>query len=172
MCNNLVKSDTYIAFVRNAFIMSKVVIYKLNELENQNLHSDLISQQLIEWESKEKECTYINYIFINQRWYLLVCFVGSWELYCEDGSKKYFTGKSTDNGKNESSLMDGVFISSCVASAKNNGGQTEEFLMLGTSKGEIYQISIAKNNTVTINEDKMIKYKDGTHAITSMAADS
>ena len=32
--NNLTKSDTYIAFIRNAFIMSKVVIYKVNELEN------------------------------------------------------------------------------------------------------------------------------------------
>lgn len=43
LTNNLTKSDTYIAFIKNAFIMSKVVIYKVNELENQNLHSDLIS---------------------------------------------------------------------------------------------------------------------------------
>ena len=34
MTNNLTKSDTYIALVKNAFIMSKVVIYKVNELEN------------------------------------------------------------------------------------------------------------------------------------------
>ena len=32
--NNLTKSDNYIAFIRNAFIMSKIVIYKVSELEN------------------------------------------------------------------------------------------------------------------------------------------
>ena len=32
--NNLTKSDTYIAFIHNAFIMGKVVIYKVDELEN------------------------------------------------------------------------------------------------------------------------------------------
>ena len=41
--NNLTKSDNYIAFIRNAFIMSKIVIYKIGELENQNLVGDLIS---------------------------------------------------------------------------------------------------------------------------------
>ena len=127
---------------------------------------------MIEWESKDKECTYINYIYINSRWYLLVCFVGSYEIYCEDGSKKYFTGNSTDFKKNESGLMDAVFLSSCVVSVKNASGNIEEFLCLGTSKGEIYQISIAKNNIVTVNEDKIIKYKDGNQAITTMAADN
>ena len=68
--------------------------------------------------------------------------------------------------------MNAVFLSSCVVSVKNAGGNGEEFLCLGTSKGEIYQISIAKNNAVSVNEDRMVKYKDGTHAITSMAADS
>jgi len=85
-----------VAIVKNAFLTSKVVIYKINELENQNLHSDLISQELIEWDSKEKECTHINYHYINQRWYLLVCFIGMIELYSEDGSKRYFAGTSSD----------------------------------------------------------------------------
>ena len=43
LTNNLTKSDTYIAIVKNSFIMSKVVIYKVNELENHNLHADLIT---------------------------------------------------------------------------------------------------------------------------------
>jgi hypothetical protein len=34
LTNNLTKSDTYIAIVKNAFIMSKVIIYKINEVEN------------------------------------------------------------------------------------------------------------------------------------------
>lgn len=32
-------------------------------------------------------------------------------------------------------------------------------------------MSIAKNNTVAVNEERKITYKDGNHAITSMAAD-
>ena len=41
--NNLTKSDNFIAFIRNAFIMSKIVIYKVGELENQNLVGELVS---------------------------------------------------------------------------------------------------------------------------------
>ena len=88
---------------------------------------------MIEWESKEKECTHIKYVYINERWYLLACFLGVFELYCEDGSKKYFQGKVSGYNKDEL-LTNAVFLSSCVAT--NNNG--EEYLILGTSVGEIY----------------------------------
>ena len=34
MCNNMVKSDTFVAMVKNTFSKSKIVIYKLEDLEN------------------------------------------------------------------------------------------------------------------------------------------
>lgn len=94
------------------------------------------------------------------------------ELYCEDGSKRYYQGTSSDFNKNENDLMNAVFLSSCVTSVKNGEGTLEEYLFIGTSKGEIYQMSITKNNSVLLNGERTIKYKDGNHAITSMAGDT
>jgi hypothetical protein len=68
--------------------------------------------------------------------------------------------------------MNGVFLSSCVTSVKNAEKNIEEYLCIGTSKGEIYQLSITKNNSVLLNGDRTIQYKDGSHAITSLAGDS
>lgn len=93
------------------------------------------------------------------------------ELYCEDGSKRYYQGTSSDFKQNDSDLMNAVFLSSCVASVKNAEDKLEEYLFIGTSKGQIYQMSVTKNNSVLMNGDKMIVYKDGNQAITSLAGD-
>lgn len=93
------------------------------------------------------------------------------ELYCEDGSKRYYQGTSSDFKTHESSLMNAVYLSSCVATVKNSEGKPEEYLCVGTSRGEIYQMSVTKNNSVLLNGDRTIQYKDGSHAITSMAGD-
>jgi hypothetical protein len=53
----------------------------------------------------------------------------------------------------------------------NKDKKIEEFLCIGTSKGEIYNITITKNNSVLINTDRKFTYKDGSHAITSLAGD-
>lgn len=37
LSNNLTKSDTYIAFVKNGFLRPMVSIYKLGDLENESL---------------------------------------------------------------------------------------------------------------------------------------
>jgi hypothetical protein len=60
------------------------------------------------------------------------------ELYCEDGSKRYYQGTSSDYKTHESSLMNAVYLSSCVTSVKNSEGGLEEYLCVGTSKGEIF----------------------------------
>ena len=98
--NNLVKSDTFIAFVKNGFSRSMVQIFKISDLENDSLHSDLIQSQNVEWESKDKECTHINYLFINFKWYLLVGYIGEFEIYNEDGSKRYFSSATAPVGIN------------------------------------------------------------------------
>jgi hypothetical protein len=42
LTNNLAKSDTYIAFIKNSFIKPMISIYKLSDLENESLQADLI----------------------------------------------------------------------------------------------------------------------------------
>ena len=88
--NNLVKSDTYIAFVKNGFQRSMVQVYRTQDIENETLQQELIQAQSIEWDSKEKECTHVNYLFVNKKWYLLIGYVGELEIYNEDGSRRYF----------------------------------------------------------------------------------
>jgi len=68
--------------------------------------------------------------------------------------------------------MNAVFLSSCVNSVKNGEGGIEEYLLIGTSKGEIYQMSITKNNSVILNGERTIQYKEGNHAITAIAGDA
>ena len=60
------------------------------------------------------------------------------ELYSEDGSKRYFAGTSSDFQKHESDLMNAVFLCSCVGTVKSDSGSTEEYIIVGTSRGEIY----------------------------------
>lgn len=43
----------------------------------------------IEWESKEKDLTHLNYVEVNGTWYLVAGFVGLLEVYSEDGQKIY-----------------------------------------------------------------------------------
>ena len=37
MNNNMTKSDNYIAVVKNGSVKSRIVIYKIQEIENENL---------------------------------------------------------------------------------------------------------------------------------------
>ena len=93
LTNNLAKSDTYIAFVKNGFTKPMVSIYKLGDLENESLQADLIKSQYVEWDAKQ-ECVHVNYLYINQKWYLAIGYIGFVELYNEDGTKRYFTSQS------------------------------------------------------------------------------
>ena len=86
----MTRSDTFVAMVKNTFKQSKVVIYKIEDLENESLDPDLIEVKSIDWPCKDKECVHINYLYVNQKWYLLAGFVGSMEIYNEDGTKRYF----------------------------------------------------------------------------------
>jgi len=46
-----------------------------------------------------------------------------------------------------------------------------EFIILGTSKGELHQLSVTKNNSVLLSSANPYKYKDGTHQITALRSD-
>jgi hypothetical protein len=69
---------------------------------------------------------------INSNWYLVIGFLGHFEVYNEDGTKKYHHATSSDSAKEENNLMRACFLSSCVG--HSNG---EEYLMIGNSIGEI-----------------------------------
>ena len=92
------------------------------------------------------------------------------ELYSEDGSKRYFAGTSSDFQKHESDLMNAVFLCSTVGTVEANDC-VEEFIIVGTSRGEIYQYGLTKNNSIIQNLDKKFIYRDGKHAITSIGFD-
>ena len=62
--NNLVKSDTYCAFINNSFQKPMVCIYLQVDLENECLQSDLIKFRSVSWDAKQ-ECTHLNYLYIN-----------------------------------------------------------------------------------------------------------
>ena len=98
MCNNLTRSDNFVALVKNSFQNNKIIIYELSELENEGLHGDLITHETIEWSAKEKECTHLNYLYIMESWYLVVGCLGYMEVYNEDGSKRYYSGNISNFG--------------------------------------------------------------------------
>jgi hypothetical protein len=51
---------------------------------------------------------------MNNCWYLFIGYVGGFDLYNEDCSKKYFQGNSQDQGVHEHSLMETAYLTSCV----------------------------------------------------------
>lgn len=117
ICGNFVRSDTYVATCKNSVKTSKIILYNLVELETVGLQSDQITQKFIEWNAQEKECTHINYLKIGKAWYLILGFVGHFEVFNEDGSKKYFTTTSSDFDSHESPWMNAAFLSSCTISS-------------------------------------------------------
>ena len=69
---------------------------------------------MLEWDSKKSECTHINYLLLNNSWYLFIGYVGGFDLYNEDCSKKYFQGNSLDKAAHEHQLMETSYLSSCI----------------------------------------------------------
>ena len=147
LLNNLTKSDDHVAIVKNAFGTSKICVYKLKDLENEMGGEALC--KTIEWDSKDKECTHIAYHYVNNTWYLVAGYVGIIEFYSEDGSKRYFQGNSSDHSKHDFELMNSVYLCSCVGWSStdslkqdefimNGTSNQHEFIMVGTSLGEIY----------------------------------
>ena len=111
---NLIKSKNHIAFVKNGSLKSRVVIYKIADIEDQSMDPEKVQFKTIEWEARAGECTHINYIQMNGRWYLLLGFIGSYEIYSEDGASKYHKGQSSDWAMNDMPLQDSAIISSCT----------------------------------------------------------
>lgn len=98
---NLIKSKNYVAFVKNGSLKSRVIIYKVSDIEDPNMDPESVKFKTIEWEAKASECTHINYINLNGRWYLLLGFIGSYEVYTEDGVSKLHKGQSSDWAMND-----------------------------------------------------------------------
>lgn len=80
--------------------------------------------------------------------------MGGYEVYNDDGSKQYQRGTSTDFTKhNDFPLMRAAFISSCVGYVPDpqKPGTMLEYLMAGTSMGEIYQMVVTPSNSILPN---------------------
>ena len=131
--NNLVKSDRYAAMAKNSFGTSKVILYKVADLENEAIpKEELQACNSIDWESKDKECTHINYLCINNGWVLLLGFVGKFEIWSEDGTKNYFSGNLLDFGKYDQvniELMNSAVTSSCIGFSETNNLEEGVFIM-------------------------------------------
>jgi len=100
-------------------------------------------------------------------------FVGFYEVHNEDGTKCYQSGKATNYVDNEKSLESASFLTSCVGylfdSNPQNQGQVQEYLMMGTSIGQIFQMQITQNNSVNQNNDKVYVPK-GDKRISALAS--
>ena len=59
---NLIKSKNHIAFVKNGSLKSRVIIYKVSDIEDPSLEPENVKFKTIEWEAKAAECTHINYV--------------------------------------------------------------------------------------------------------------
>ena len=98
---NFIKSKDHVAFVKNGSLKSRVIIYKVADIEDPNMDREKLKTKTIEWEAKAAECTHINYINLNGRWYLLMGFIGSFEVWSEDGANKLHKGQSSDWAMND-----------------------------------------------------------------------
>lgn len=65
--------------------------------------------------------------------------MGFVELYNEDGTKRYFTSQSQISAEEEIDPLERpAFISSCVGYFGDEKDEQNEYLIFGTSRGEVY----------------------------------
>ena len=69
-------------------------------------------------------------------WYLVIGYIGVVEVWSEDGSSLYLGLNSKDHQALENSLMESVFMTSTTGYTLD---RDQEFLIMGTSKGDILQ---------------------------------
>lgn len=82
------------AYLKNTFTKSRVIIYNIQDLEDRTQDGEEIAPISIIYESVDYELTHVNYLNLNSKYYLLVGYIGGFEIHSEDGSRKYFTGNS------------------------------------------------------------------------------
>jgi hypothetical protein len=99
------------------------------DIEDRSLSCEEIAPICIIYESVDYELTHVNYLHLNSKYYLLVGYIGGFEIHSEDGSKKYFTGNAVT-----SDLGKAAYLSSSVVSFD----QIQDNFVLGTSNGEIF----------------------------------
>ena len=96
---------------------------------------------------------------------MIVGYVGHLEVYNEDASKRFYSGKSSDFGEHSAPLQNAAFLCSCSVETENG----LNFLFVGTSIGEIYKYTITKSNSIIFET----KYSYSTmQPITSICADN
>ena len=97
--------------------------------------------------------------------YLFIGYVGGFELWSEDCTKKFYQQDSDDKGKKEINLMETAFTASDSQSV--SGG--DDMIAVGTSTGQILVLSIS-NDSVVFHDDKTMNLsQDSPDAILSLA---
>lgn len=144
--NNLTRSDSYLAYAKNnqGAAISKIVILSLKDLNNYSTSSDNVNTKEITWQANTKECTHVNYLQLNSIWYLIVGFTGGFEVYNEEGSKRYLNYPSSDFSTDAKRIESCSFICSCAATSCINNLHS---LLIGTTLGEVYKFKVTKNNS-------------------------
>ena len=113
---------------------SKISIMPLDKIMDPSHVEQVKLENEVTWESGEKDCTHISYQNLNNTWFLVVGYVGSFEVYSEDGKKRYIQHNFiNDEAKDQEKLNSQAIMSSCKAWTNKN-----EYLMLGSSHGNIY----------------------------------
>jgi hypothetical protein len=75
---NLAVSSNFLAIAKNGFQSGRICIYSKHSFE-ENSRPEMIED--VEWEAKTKECSHLNYVFVHEKWYLVIGFTGSLEIY-------------------------------------------------------------------------------------------
>lgn len=81
---------------------------------------------------------------MNDQWYLIVGYIGEFEVYNEDGSKKYFTHPSSDFDVQATRIQSASYLSSCAAYSTSDEMSS---LIIGTSLGEIFKFKVTMSNS-------------------------
>ncbi|OMJ95539.1 hypothetical protein SteCoe_1143 [Stentor coeruleus] len=125
--SNLVASDTTLAFVSNIKPNPQIHLLSLDSLKTPNLHNSLVKYK------SEEEVLHINYLKVNNKWYLILGFYQSLQIWNEDGTRMlgYISKDEITGGDLET-----YFIGSCCCELINS-------IVVGSSKGSISILNIS-----------------------------
>ena len=103
MPGNLHKGHKYVGVMKLGSLTNKFAMYTYDQVLDESYSSDKIEPFIHHWSfEKKNEITHCAYLSIKGAIYLLVGFIGGFELWTEDCVKKIHEHNAEDKGKHES----------------------------------------------------------------------
>lgn len=132
--NNLIASDTMLAFANNIKPNPQIHL-----IEHETLKNPIVTTQLVKYKN-EDEVLHLNYVKVSEKWYLVLGFYNNVQVWKDDGSRMLgYLSKEEIEGYNN----DTFFIGSCSY-------EMEKGIVVGCSKGCI--------SVLLVNEEKAYSF--------------